>query len=43
MFDLKGYVHLRNYETISVIPGFQKKSLQPYSFIAQHSDPKDLF
>ena len=33
----------KNYETLSVVPGFQKNSLEPYAFIARHSDPKGLF
>ena len=42
-FDLIEYPQLGNYETLSVVPGFQKKSLQPFTFIARHSDPKGLF
>jgi hypothetical protein len=34
---------LSEYENPSVVPGFTKKSLQPYAFIARHSDPKGLF
>jgi hypothetical protein len=28
---------------ISVFPGFEKKPLQPFAFIARHTDPKGLF
>ena len=33
----------KNFETPSVVPELPKKSLQPYSFIARHDDPKGLF
>jgi hypothetical protein len=32
-----------NYETFTVVPGFEKKPLQPFAFIARHTDPKGLF
>jgi hypothetical protein len=30
-------------KTLSVVPGFQKKPLQPFAFIARYTDPKGLF
>ena len=30
-------------ETLSLVPGFPKKPLQPYAFTARHADPKGLF
>jgi hypothetical protein len=32
-----------NYETFKIVPGFPKKQLQPFAFIARHADPKGLF
>ena len=32
-----------NYETFTIVPGFPKKPLQPFAFIARHTDPKGLF
>jgi hypothetical protein len=34
---------MQNYETLTVIPGFKKKPLQSWAFIARHADPKGLF
>ena len=32
-----------NYENKSMIPGFTKKTLQPFAFIARHAEPKGLY
>jgi hypothetical protein len=38
------YLNARDYpETLLVDPEFQKKSLQPYAFIARNADPKGIF
>jgi hypothetical protein len=42
-WDYKNTLSPGNNEAVSVVPGFPKKSLQPYAFIARHTDPKGLF